>query len=123
MLSAYFQAAAISPIASIFYTPMKLLPQALQRLGRAGMPAAWSFSFQCRHRPLHQRQCHPQVLPIYRDKPVASLPAFVPLLPMLKRHADETVVIALPLGAQTITFNWPVSNPDGCASFIGSLSQ
>lgn len=36
-------------------------------------------------------------LPIYRDKPVAPLPAFVPLQPMPKRHADEAVVIALPL--------------------------
>lgn len=62
-------------------------------------------------------------LPIYRDKAVAPLPAFVPLQTMPKRHADEAVVIALPLGAQTITVKWPVSDPDGCARFIRSLSQ
>jgi len=62
-------------------------------------------------------------LPIYRDKAVASLPAFVPVQPMPKRHADESVVIALPLGTQTIAVKWPISDPDGCARFIRSLSQ
>jgi transposase-like protein len=52
-------------------------------------------------------------LPIYRDKPTASLPAFVPLQPMPKRHADEVVVIALPLGDKSITVKWPISDPDG----------
>jgi transposase-like protein len=42
-------------------------------------------------------------LPIYRDKAVAPLTAFVPLQPMPKRHADEAVVIALPLGDKSIT--------------------
>jgi len=62
-------------------------------------------------------------LPIYRDKSVAPLPAFVPLQPMPKRHADEAVVIALPLGDKSITVKWPISDPDGCARFIRSLSQ
>ncbi len=62
-------------------------------------------------------------LPIYRDKQVASLPAFVPLQPVSKRQADETVVVALPLGGQIITVKWPVSDPEGCARFIRSLSQ
>ena len=62
-------------------------------------------------------------LPIYRDKPVASLPAFVPLQPMPKRHADEAVVMAPPLGDKSITVKWPISNPDGCARFFRSLSQ
>ncbi|MBD1554144.1 IS66-like element accessory protein TnpA [Pseudomonas typographi] len=62
-------------------------------------------------------------LPIYRDKAVAPLPAFVPVHPIPKRHADEAVVIALPLGGQTITVKWPISDPDGCARFIRSLSQ
>ncbi|WP_158234999.1 transposase, partial [Pseudomonas sp. 2822-17] len=53
-------------------------------------------------------------LPIYRDKPVAPLPAFVPLQPIPKRHADEAVVIALPLGDKSITVKWPISDPDGC---------
>ncbi|WAH57251.1 transposase [Pseudomonas silvicola] len=61
-------------------------------------------------------------LPIYRDKVVAPLPAFIPLQAMPKRPADEAVVIALPLGAQTITVKWPISDPDGCARFIRSLS-
>ena len=50
-------------------------------------------------------------LPIYREKPVAPLPAFVPLQPMPKRHADEAVAIALPLGDKYITVKWPVSDP------------
>ncbi|WP_248807444.1 IS66-like element accessory protein TnpA [Pseudomonas sp. MWU13-2100] len=62
-------------------------------------------------------------LPIYREKPVAPLPAFVPLQPMPKRHADEAVSIALPLGDKYITVKWPVSDPDGCARFIRGLSQ
>ncbi len=51
-------------------------------------------------------------LPLYRDKAVAPLPAFVPLHPMPKRHADEAVVIALPMGGQTIKVKWPISNPE-----------
>lgn len=62
-------------------------------------------------------------LPIYHDKAVAPLPAFVPLQPMPKQQADEAVVIALPLGAQTIRVKWPISDPEGCARFIRSLSQ
>ncbi|MPQ82919.1 hypothetical protein BLL37_32115 [Pseudomonas azotoformans] len=62
-------------------------------------------------------------LPLYRDKAVAPLPAFVPLHPMPKRPADEAVVIALPLGGQAITVKWPISDPEGCARFIRSLSQ
>lgn len=62
-------------------------------------------------------------LPIYRDKRAASLPAFVPLQPMPKRQVDELVVITLPLGDKSMTIKWPVSDPDGCARFIRSLSQ
>lgn len=62
-------------------------------------------------------------LPIYRDKSFTPLPAFVPLQPMPKRHADEAVVIALPLGDKSITIKWPICDPDGCARFIRSLSQ
>ena len=62
-------------------------------------------------------------LPIYRDKSFVPLPAFVPLQPMPKRHSDEAVVIALPLGDKSITVKWPISDPDGCARFIRSLSQ
>jgi hypothetical protein len=42
---------------------------------------------------------------------------------MPKRHADEAVSIALPLGDKYITVKWPVSDPDGCARFIRGLSQ
>jgi len=62
-------------------------------------------------------------LPIYRDKRAASLPAFVPLQPMPKCHVDVVVVITLPLGDKSMTVKWPVSDPDGCARFIRSLSQ
>lgn len=62
-------------------------------------------------------------LPIYREKPVEPLPAFVPLQPMPKRHADEAVSIALPLDDKCITVKSPVSDPDGCARFIRGLAQ
>jgi hypothetical protein len=42
---------------------------------------------------------------------------------MPKRQADEAVVIALSLGDKSITVKWPISDPDGCARFIRSLSQ
>lgn len=42
---------------------------------------------------------------------------------MPKRHADETVVIALPLSDKSITVKWSSSDPNGCARFIRSLSQ
>ncbi|MBB3240118.1 transposase-like protein [Pseudomonas sp. Tn43] len=58
---------------------------------------------------------------IYRDKRAASLPAFVPLQPMRKRHADEVIVITPPLDDNSNTVRWPVSDPYGCARFTRSL--
>ncbi|MBA2931667.1 transposase [Pseudomonas sp. CCUG 57209] len=62
-------------------------------------------------------------LPIYRDQPVATLPAFVPVKPAPRRATEETVIISLPLGDKSITVKWPTSDPDGCARFISGLAQ
>ena len=62
-------------------------------------------------------------LPIYRDQPVAALPAFVPVKPAPRRATEEMVIISLPLGDKSITVKWPVSDPDGCACFIRGLAQ
>ena len=60
-------------------------------------------------------------LPVYRDQSPAPLPAFVPVRPAPRR--EETVIISLSLGDKSITVKWPISDPDGCARFIRSLSQ
>jgi hypothetical protein len=62
-------------------------------------------------------------LPIYRDRHPTGLPAFVPVQATARRPAEEVAVITLPLGDTSITVKWPVSDPDGCARFIRSLSQ
>jgi transposase len=62
-------------------------------------------------------------LPIYRDQPVATLPAFVPVKPSRRRATEEMVIISMPLGDKSITVKWPASDPDGCASFIRGLAQ
>jgi transposase-like protein len=62
-------------------------------------------------------------LPTYRNHAPAALPAFVPLQARAKRSTDEAVVITFPMGEKSITVKWPVSDPDGCARFIRSLSQ
>jgi len=62
-------------------------------------------------------------LPTYRDQAPAALPAFVPLQASAKRSTDEAVVITFPMGVKPIMVKWPVSDPDGCARFIRSLSQ
>ena len=62
-------------------------------------------------------------LPIYRDMAVVSWPAFVMLERVRRRHSNDEVVVSLPFGGQAITVTWSVSDLDGCAHFIRSLSQ
>lgn len=62
-------------------------------------------------------------LPLYRDQPPATLPAFVPVRAMPKRTAGASVIIELPLGEQSITVKWPASDPEGCARFVRGLAQ
>ena len=62
-------------------------------------------------------------LPLYRDQPPASLPAFVPVRATPKRTAEASVIIELPLGEQSVTVKWPASDPEGCARFVRGLAQ
>ena len=62
-------------------------------------------------------------LPLYRDQPPATLPAFVPVRATPKRTADASVIIELPLGEQSVTVKWPASDPEGCARFVRGLAQ
>ena len=61
-------------------------------------------------------------LPLYRDQPPATLPAFVPVRATPKRTAEASVIIELPLGEQSVTVKWPASDPEGCARFVRGLA-
>lgn len=60
-------------------------------------------------------------LPLYRDQPPVALPAFVPVRLAPKRAAEAFAIIELPLGGQSVTVKWPVSDPEGCARFVRGL--
>lgn len=62
-------------------------------------------------------------LPLYRDQPATTLPAFIALNTEPQSRPTAAVIIELPLGQQTLTVKWPASDPEGCARFIRSLSQ
>lgn len=49
-------------------------------------------------------------LPLYRDHPSAAFTAFVPLRAAPKRQTEALAIIELPLGEQSITLKWPVSD-------------
>jgi hypothetical protein len=91
------------PYRQDFHAPTKLLSQILQRPGRAGdlQPGVTVSDVAISH-GINANLIR-KWLPIDRDEPATALPAFVPLQPMPKRHADETRVIALPLGDKSIT--------------------
>ena len=42
-------------------------------------------------------------LPLYRDQPPATLPAFIPVKVSPKKQAELSVIIELPFGEHTIT--------------------
>lgn len=62
-------------------------------------------------------------LPLYRDQPPAAFPAFVPLRAAPKWQTEVFAIIELPLGEQSITVKWPMSDPEGCARFVRGLTQ
>lgn len=65
-------------------------------------------------------------IPIYRDRQASALPAFVPvkLETAVATPARQDVArIHISSGQLTVTMNWPISDPEGCARFISSLSQ
>ena len=62
-------------------------------------------------------------LSLYRDQPPAAFPAFVPLRAAPKRQTEALAIIELPLGEQSITVKWPMSDPEGCARFVRGLTQ
>jgi transposase-like protein len=61
-------------------------------------------------------------LPLYRDKPPATLPAFVPVKVAPKSQAEASAIIELPFGEQTLTLKWPSLDPEGCARFVRGLA-
>ena len=52
-------------------------------------------------------------LPLYRDQPPATLPAFVPIKVTPKRATEPSLIIELRFGEQTVTVKWPSSDPEG----------
>ncbi|PMV22758.1 MULTISPECIES: IS66-like element accessory protein TnpA [unclassified Pseudomonas] len=62
-------------------------------------------------------------LPLYRDQPPATLPAFVPVKVAPKRQAESSVIIELPFGEQIFTVKWPASDPEGCVRFVRGLAS
>ena len=62
-------------------------------------------------------------LPLYRDQPPATVPAFIPVKVSPKKQAELSVIIELPFGEQTITVKWPTADPDGCARFVRGLAS
>ena len=62
-------------------------------------------------------------LPLYRDQPPATLPAFVAVKVAPKRQAESSVIIELPFGEQIITVKWPASDPEGCVRFVRGLAS
>ncbi|MFC3940947.1 IS66 family insertion sequence hypothetical protein [Pseudomonas gingeri NCPPB 3146 = LMG 5327] len=62
-------------------------------------------------------------LPLYRDQPPATLPAFVPVKIAPKRPTETSAIVELICGEQTITVKWPSSDPMGCAQFVRGLTQ
>lgn len=62
-------------------------------------------------------------LPLYRDQPPATLPAFIPVKVAPKRSTEASAIIELTFGEQTITVKWPSSDPTGCAQFVRGLTQ
>ena len=62
-------------------------------------------------------------LPLYRDQPPATLPAFIPVEISPKKQAGLSVIIELPFGEQTITVKWPSSDPEGCVRFVRGLAS
>ncbi|NMZ97980.1 IS66-like element accessory protein TnpA [Pseudomonas lundensis] len=62
-------------------------------------------------------------LPLFRDQPPATLPAFVPVKVAPKRQTESSVIIELSFGEQTITVKWPSSDPEGCVRFVRGLAS
>jgi len=64
-------------------------------------------------------------LPLYRDRQLTNLPAFVPLKlePKLQATPETSVSIDVPFGQKALTVKWPATDPEGCARFVRGLTQ
>jgi transposase len=62
-------------------------------------------------------------IPVYRDRQVAILPAFVPVPLQSKAQPAQQVParIDVSFGQQTLSVQWPSCDPDGCARLIRGL--
>jgi transposase-like protein len=123
MVSAYFLADAIALIARISMRQRSSYPKTFkaQVVQECLQPGATVSGVAISH-GINANVIR-KWLPIYRDRHPTGLPAFVPVQATARRPAEEVAVITLPLGDTSITVKWPVSDPDGCARFIRSLSQ
>ena len=87
------------------------------------MPATRGDDFQRSHHHGISANVIRKWLPLYQDQPPAALPAFVPLRAAPKRQTEALAIIELPLGEQSITVKWPMSDPEGCARVVRGLTQ
>ncbi|EKT4480463.1 transposase [Pseudomonas putida] len=62
-------------------------------------------------------------MPLYREQPATSLPAFVPLKAAPKRPSESLAIVELSVSGQSITVKWPSSVPEGSAQFLRALAQ
>ncbi|MBF4211192.1 transposase [Pseudomonas donghuensis] len=62
-------------------------------------------------------------LPLYRDRQLTDVPAFLPVKLEPNIQNKKSVSIELPCGQGTINVKWPASDPDGCARFVRGLTQ
>jgi len=63
-------------------------------------------------------------IPVYRDRLLPALPAFVPikLAPESQPEQQMPVSIEVPFGQKKLTVKWPCSDPAGCARFVRELA-
>ena len=123
MVSVYFFADAIALIARIYMRQRSSYPKPFkaQVVQECLQPGATVSSVAIRH-GINANVIR-KWLPLYRDQLPAALPAFVPVRVTPKRPTDAAVIIELPLGKESITVKWPVSDPEGCARLIRGLAQ
>ncbi len=123
MVSAYFLTDAIAHIAGISMRQRSSYPKPFkaQVVQECLQPGATVSSVAIRH-GINANVIR-KWLPLYRDQLPAALPAFVPVRVTPKRPTDAAVIIELPLGKESITVKWPVSDPEGCARLIRGLAQ
>ena len=62
-------------------------------------------------------------LPLYRDRQLADMPAFLPVKLEPRLQGEKSVSLELPCADGMLTVKWPVSDPDGCARFVRGVMR